>query len=55
MTKTELLLIEATDIARRTVGPNASDELIGKVLDVLAMERMPELGGESEVGERTVH
>lgn len=55
MTKTELLLIEARDIARRTLGANVSDEVIGKVLDVLAIERMPELGGQPEIGERTVH
>ena len=55
MTRTELLLIEAREIARRTLGAGVSDEVIGKVLDVLALERMPQLGGDSEIDERTFH
>lgn len=55
MTKTELLLIEARDIACRILGTKVSNDVIGQVFDVLVLERMPGIGAQSEDARHTVH
>ena len=56
VTKTEQLLIEAREIARRVLGKNASEESIGRVFDVLVLEHMPSGdASRQDEDERTLH